>query len=363
MSSDDPQDPPRTHRWFRREQPASTARREDHPVTVQAPSGSAPDPEALQEQICAALAGWPVATLKLVGSLEEKGKIPRPPGRFLRAVLGHLVDTTLCTCRGYRCTSRSCIGHQLLGRRARGPDVDGEAWSPLAVRASNTKTGVCQKGGRIGAELLFVGHEAVRQLPRLIEVLRDPPPPPEQHPPITWNTVQYLQLDEDRELRWRKASEDGGGVPPLALDLLTEPRVRKGRLTLTFLSPTPLVRRLERGVVVPELPLVIDRMTRGMGAWMGRTGHKGPRLPVDDLLRVASAAQLGADNTRTVDIPGRLLGAQGNEPEDDESRVPSLMGSITWKGDFSGLAPLLRAVNQLGMGPGKQYGLGEVNVR
>jgi len=157
--------------------------------------------------------------------------------------------------------------------------------------------------------------------------------------------------------------DDGGAVPPLPLDLLNEPRIRKGRLTLTFLSPTPLVRRLERGVVVPELPLVIDRITRGMGAWMGRTGHKGPRLPVDDLLRVAAAAKLVADNTRTVEIPSRLLGAQGNEEEDEEARVPSLMGSITWKGDFSGLSPLLRAVHHLGMGPGKQYGLGEINVR
>ena len=96
---------------------------------------------------------------------------------------------------------------------------------------------------------------------------------------------------------------------------------------------------------------------------MGRTGHRGPRIPVDDCLRAVGAAELKADHTRVVDIPDQLLGADGSRKDEPPERSDALIGSATWTGQFRGIEPLLRLIHYVGMGPGRQHGLGDIVVR
>jgi len=180
--------------------------------------------------------------------------------------------------------------------------------------------------------------------------------------------VQALALDADGELRWKTVDPDAATPPLISIGELGEPKLRPKRLTMTFLTATPVARQGERGTPSDELALVLDRMTRSLGAWMGRTGHRGPRLPVDDILRTATGSKVSADHRRTLQVPDVLLAAPGAREFNPVARQESdgttaLTGSVTWTGDFAGIAPLLRAVSYLGMGPGRQHGLGQVAFR
>jgi len=94
-------------------------------------------------------------------------------------------------------------------------------------------------------------------------------------------------------------------------------------------------------------------------------------LPVDDILRAAGGVKVSADHRRTLLVPDVLLAAPGarafrpmeREGSETSDGTTALIGSITWSGDFSGLLPLFRAVQYLGMGPGRQHGLGQVAFR
>ncbi len=210
---------------------------------------------------------------------------------------------------------------------------------------------------------MFAGAESISALPDFIELMRGEPEAPPEEPSVEWQAIQHLALDEDGEACWRKASSDTIGSALLPLDRVTDPPVRRSRLVLTFLSSTPLGRRHETGMPSADMALIVDRMGRSLGAWMGRTGHRGPRLPIDDLLRCAGGVSLVADNSTVVRVTSALLGASGSQDEDGPTEVPALLGSMTFKGEFAGLTPLLRAISYLGMGPGRQHGLGQVTVR
>ena len=324
------------------------------------PGGAPPHHEQLAEQCRAALADWPVVLLKVVVRIEGRTDLGRHPARWLRRQLLGAVDERMCSCPGLRCTSASCPANRLLGRHGKGTSPDGEAWAPFVIRAADTMQGRIEERASLTAELVLAGRESVAALPELLAALADPPEPPPKAARITWSTIQALRL-RDGELVWRKV--DPKAEPPLLpLAELTHPIVRPGRLTLSFLSATPMSRLGERGTPTADFSLVADRLSRSLGAWMGRTGHKGPRLPVDDLLRLAAEAKVVADHSRVVQLPGMLLGASGSR-DGGEERTPSLLGSITWTGDFRGLAPVLRAGHYLGMGPGRQHGLGQISVR
>lgn len=363
---------PRTHRWFRmREGQAAANPREERPETklrAKVPRGDRVEDGQLQEQIRAALEGWPIVVLRLVGKVEgESVRVGRHPARWVRKDLVGIVDQILCTCPGLRCTEPRCTSNRLLGRHGKQGKADGEAWAPFVIRAADTAGGTIRQGRPITVEVVLAG-DATREIPRLLEALNAPGQPYDVHP-VRWGTVHALVLDDEAELRWRKVDPDAASPPLLPLTRLTEPRLRPSRLTMTFLTATPMARQGERGEPSAELSLVLDRMTRSLGAWMGRTGHRGPRLPVDDILRAANGSKLRSDDRRNLQVPDSLLSAPG--ARDGGSRPPSievqgttaLLGSITWTGDFAGLAPLLRAVQYLGMGPGRQHGLGQVAFR
>jgi len=323
------------------------------------PGGEPPPHEQLAEACRVALAGWPVVLLKLVVRIEGRTDLGRHPARWVRRQLLAAVDT-ICTCGGNRCTRDGCRANRLLGRHGKGPSPDGEAWAPFVIRAADTMQGRIEERASLTFELVLAGHQCVSELPALVAALSEPPPPPPNGARITWPTVQALRLREG-ELVWRKVDPDAA-PPLLPLDQLSRPVVRPGRLTLSFLSATPMGRQGEQGTPTADFSLVMDRLSRSLGAWMGRTGHRGPRLPVDDLLRLAAVAKVTADHSRTLSLPGMLLGAAGSRDVGDE-RTPALLGSITWTGDFRGLAPVLRAAHYLGMGPGRQHGLGQISIR
>ena len=114
----------------------------------------------------------------------------------------------------------------------------------------------------------------------------------------------------------------------------------------------------------PDLPLVVDRIGRTLSTWLKRSKHRGPLLPDADLLRAAAGAVLSANHTRIVAVPATLVGAESTERRvGPPEMVASLIGSATWTGDFRGLEPLFRAAAWVGMGPGRQNGLGELSVR
>jgi len=354
---------PRTHRWYKNQRPGARSAPEPERLQVTVPSGAMPDHGAVAQATLEALKDWPIVILKLVGTADAAVRVGRHPGRWLRKHIGHSIDAGLCSCGGPRCHLSDCKANRLIGRHAITSKPDAEAWAPLVVRAANTDTGKIKIGQPLRCELVFAGAASISALPDLLELLQGAPEAPPNEPSIQWNTIQYLSLDEDGEPRWRKASPDTVSSAQLALDRITEPAIRPSRLVVTFLSSTPLGRRHETGLPNTDLALIVDRMGRSLGAWMGRTGHRGPRLPIDDLLRCAGACTLVADNTTVVRVTSALLGSSGSQDEEGPEEVPALLGSITFKGQFEGLTPMLRAVSYLGMGPGRQHGLGQVTVR
>ncbi|MBJ93643.1 MAG: hypothetical protein CMP23_04125 [Rickettsiales bacterium] len=354
---------PRTHRWYKNQRPGGRREPEPERLRVRVPQGKVEDPARVAEATREALKGWPVVVLKLVGTPDESFRIGRHPGRWLRKYIGHCIDSELCSCQGPRCILPECKAHRLIGRHAVSTKPDGEAWAPWVIRAAGTATGSIKKGQPIRCELVFAGAESVAVLPDFLRMLRGQPQAPPREPNVDWGTIQNLVLDADGEGRWRKSEPESIASALLPLERLTEPALRPRRLVVTFLSTTPLGRREETGIPSGNLPLFIDRVGRSMGAWMGRTSHRGPRLPIDDLLRCASEATLVADNTNLVRVTSALLGAAGSQTADGPIDVPALLGSMTFKGDLSGLAPLLRAASYLGLGPGRQHGLGQIALR
>jgi hypothetical protein len=369
--SDEKMTHPRTHRWFRRpdDAPPPRASEDDVVPVIEAsvPEGKAVPPGQLQSDIRAALAVWPIVVLRIVGSVKvDELKVGKQPARWLRKDLVGIVDAVLCSCRGDRCVEDRCTANRLLGRHGKTGRADGEAWAPFVVRAADTVTGTLDKGGRIGYELVLVGA-ATLEIGRLIEAFSQQNQPYDQHP-VRWQTVQALALDEERGLRWKKVDPEAAVPPLISIGDLSEPKLRPRRLTMTFLTATPMARQGERGQPSADFALVLDRMTRSLGAWMGRTAHRGPRLPVDDILRASNGSRVTADHRRTLQVPDVLLAAPGARDfrpmaREDSDGTTALLGSITWTGEFAGLAPLLRAIQYLGMGPGRQHGLGQVAFR
>ena len=350
-------DKPRTHKWVRREGGPAPVRKVRR-LEARIPDGDAPDPQQLAESIRAALAGWPICVLRVSGKIRGRAKLGRHPGRWLRNELGYVVDEALWSSPGPRANRDDCHAFRLLGRHGKGFLPDGEAWSPLALRPHGMPTGSVENAD-FTAELAFAGLAALRSLPRLVDVLRNDPPSPPAGADVAWTSIQGLHCDEDGDLRWRKFADE---APYLPLDKLAEPRVRRTRLVMAFHTSTPVTLRGEGGEPSVELPFVLDRMTRSFGAWMGRTGHKGPRLPVDDILRAAAVTEVAQNNTHIVEIPQVLLTAEGSRAVAGDDASRALAGEITWRGDFVGLAPLLRAAAWIGMGPGRQHGLGQIGI-
>ncbi len=356
------EDRPRTHRWYKNQRPSA---REPEParLRVRVPEGEVADHEQVAEATREALAHWPIVVIKLVGTASESIRVGRHPGRWLRKHIGHSIDASLCSCQGPRCILPDCKANRLIGRHAVSSKPDGEAWAPLVVRAAGTDTGKVKAGQPIRCELVFAGKQSISVLPDFIEMLQGEPEAPPMEPAVRWNAIQHLILDEDGEPAWRKSNRETIPSALLPLERLVEPVVRPSRLVVTFLSSTPMGRRHETGLPSADLTLLVDRMGRSLGAWMGRTAHKGPRLPIDDLIRCAAGASLVADNTTVVRVTSSLLGAAGSQDEEGPIEVPALLGSMTFKGHFLGLAPLLRACTYLGMGPGRQHGLGQITLR
>jgi len=354
----DPADKPRTHKWVRRDGEPAPVRTVRRRLAANVPDGDAPASDALAESIRAALADWPICVLRVAGRIPGRAKLGRHPGRWLRNELGYVVDETLWSSPGPRANRDDCHAFRLLGRHGKGFLPDGEAWSPMVLRPHGMPTGNIDNAD-FTVEMAFAGLAALRSLPLLVEVLRGDPPKPPNGPGVKWNSVQALHCDEDGDLRWKKFADE---APWLPLDKLAEPRVRKTRMVMAFHTSTPVTLRGEAGDPTVELPFIMDRMTRSFGAWMGRTGHKGPRLPVDDILRVAATAEVAQNNTQVVEIPQVLLTAEGTRGQVADDRSKALTGEITWRGDFTGLAPLLRAAAWVGMGPGRQHGLGQIGI-
>ena len=354
--------PPRTHRWYKNQRVASPAEEPDQ-LRVRVPHGEVTDQEQVAEATREALINWPVVLLKLVGTTDEGFRIGRHPGRWLRKHIGHSIDAALCSCQGPRCVLPHCRANRLIGRHAVSIKPDGEAWAPLVVRAAGTDTGKIKAGQPIRCELVFAGEQSVSVLPDFVEMLQNQAEAPPAEPVVNWTTVQHLILDDDDEPAWRKSTRETLPSALLPLERLADPIVRPTRLMVTFQSSTPMGRRHETGLPSADLTLMIDRLGRSLGAWMGRTAHKGPRLPIDDLIRCAAGASLVADNTTVVRVTSALLGAAGSQDEEGPVEVPALLGSMTFKGDFQGLAPILRVASYLGMGPGRQHGLGQITIR
>jgi hypothetical protein len=362
---------PRTHRWFKPPEHVTARASEgnDAPAVIEVsiPAGEPVGSEQLQAGIRAALAGWPIAVLRVVGYVKgHQLKVGLQPARWLRKDLVGIVDAVLCTCRGDRCVEDQCTANRLLGRHGKTGKADGEAWAPFVVRAADTVTGNLEQGARIGYELVLVGA-ATREIGRLIEAFSQENQPYEFHP-VRWQAVQALTLGDDETLRWKTVDPAAATPPLVSIGDIVEPKLRRKRLTMTFLTATPVARQGESGAPSADLVLVLDRMTRSLGAWMGRTAHRGPRLPVDDILRAAGGTRVSADHRRTLLVPDALLAAPGARDfrpmgGEESDGTTALLGSITWSGDFSGLFPLLRAVQYLGMGPGRQHGLGQVAFR
>lgn len=350
-----------TEKWFRWEQRPPLPDLPVPQLKAFVPEGAPPAAALIADRTAQALAGWPILSLRLLGSMRGNQAFGNNPGRWARAHLGEVIDA-YCICKGDRCRYDDCPAGQLMGRHATEGRAEGEAWAPLVVRATDLPTGKVTERTSLKMEVVLAGEESINQAPMLIHALQDLPPPPPKAPVVTWSTIQALVLGDEGELRFRKV--DLSGPPPLLqLEQLAEPKVRRTRLTMTFLTATPMSRLGEEGQPTADLPLIVDRMTRSMGAWMGRTGHKGPRLPVDDLLRAAAEATISSDNSRIVEIPAAMMGAAGAREPGSTARVPALTGSITWTGEFTAIAPLLRAAHHLGMGPGRQHGLGQIVIR
>lgn len=354
MANDD--EKPRTHKWVRRDGVVRRPVREPQALRARVPGGEAPESEQLADSIRAALAGWPIVVLRVVSHCRKAARMGRHPGRWVRTQVGIVIDEGLGAGDGERCTDPRTPAYKLLGRHGLGAKPDGEAWSPLVLRTASIEEGEHPPGSHITFEVVLAGKDATAEAPSLVAGFYDPP----EAFALEISTVQALLLDDDGEPRWRKLPANPTEIPLVAMDRLSEPRVRSGRMVLNFASATPMARQGEEGLVNAQFSLVADRMCRSFGAWMGRTAHKGPRMPVDDILRTAATVETINDTTRLVEIPVRLLAAEGVHTDD---RVPALLGSATYRGDFTGMAPLFRAAFWLGMGPGRQHGLGQLTFR
>lgn len=347
---------PRTHTWRRREQPALEPEAPAGRITVEVPPGEAPPADVLAERIRAALRGWPVVILRAVGTLNGKAKPGPWRGNWLRAQIGDIVDRTL----------RRDAANALLGAHTPGRVVGG-AWAPIAIRTSPLGDERIKPNGDVRIEIVLHGR-AARASGALVDALLDPAGGLADEPGfVRWRTVQHLTVDDDGDPRWR-AAQPGVPSPIVPLERIKEPKVRSRRVMVTFHSPAAIARRDEQGEPWPDFVVLIDRIGRTLSTLLKRSKHEGPRLPDEDLLRAAANAKLVANHTRVVQVPGALVGAEpprfdrrGPPPPDD--RVPSLIGIATFRGDFTALIPLLTAASWIGMGPGRQNGLGEISVR
>ena len=343
---------PRTHRWYRPPDRSSRDRSDEALLDVDFPPGAAPPADRIDAAVADALAGWPIIRLRLGGELRRKIAFGRNPGPRIHGIIANAVDGALCTC-GERCVRRSCPSHQLLGRHEVGPGSGiGDPWAPLALRVSMATHGKTLQGATTRIELVLAGP-AAHGADRIVAALGN-----DLDGDVDWKTIQYIQASETDEPRWRSAKKVPATDMLLPLDRVSEPRLRSSRLTWAFRSPTPLNRLGERGRPHAAFPVVLDRAGRGLATWMHRTGHRGPRLPAQDLLRAARSVEVAADHTRVVELETRRVGGVAEGPES----VGSLLGNVTWKGDFTAFARLLRAVHYVGMGPARAHGFGEVEL-
>ncbi len=347
-----------TRTWRRRDaapptEPAAPAGR----ITVQAPKGDAPPADVLAARIRASLAGWPVVVLRATGTVNGKARPGQWRGLWLRSQIGEIIDRTL---------SREA-GLALLGVHTPGR-VYGGAWAPIALRTSPLGEDRLKPDSDVCIEIVLHGR-AAHAAGELVRALLNPAGGAAKADGfVRWRTVQHLVCDEGEEPRWRPCAPK---VPAalLAVDRLTEPKIRARRVMVTFQSPTVIARRGEDGEPWPDFMLLVDRMGRTLSTLLDRSGHTGPRMPDDDLLRAAASARLVANHTRLVQTPSTIAGAEPprldrrSPTPPPEEQLPLLVGSATFSGDFEGLRPLLRAVSWLGMGPGRQNGLGEISIR
>jgi hypothetical protein len=368
MAGRDSDDIPKTRTWRRGEalpSPEPPASR----IVVEVPPGPAPDGKDLADRVRASLAGWPVVVLRLVGRTNEVANPGTWKGRWLRGQIGLLVDATV----------HPDAAFTLLGPHDPGTRISGGAWAPIAIRSSTLPDGRLSEGTDIRAEVVLHGR-AAHHAGQLVQALMAPSLDRVVEPSlIEWSTVQHLTCDDDGDLRWRTSGIDARPTF-LPMDRIQEPSIRKTRLMMTFLSPAAIAQRGEVGEAWPELPVIVDRIGRTLSTWLKRSKHRGPLLPDGDLLRAAAAARLVANHTRAVPLAPSLVGAEpppvperrgppgrrGPPPPPPpiiQERVPALVGSATWAGQFEGLIPLLRAASWVGMGPGRQNGLGEISVR
>jgi hypothetical protein len=324
---------------------------------VDVPQGDAPPAEVLAERIRASLRGWPVVVLKASGTLNGKGKPGPWRGLWLRSQIGEIVDRTL---------SRDA-GLALLGAHTPGRVVGG-AWAPIALRTSTLGDERLKADGDVRVEIVLTGR-AAHASGELIRALLSPAGGLAQEPGfVRWERVQHLVCEDGRDARWRKCAPSVAATL-VPMDRLTEPKVRKRRVLVNFQSPAVIARKDEVGVPWPDFVVLVDRIGRTLSTLLKRSKHEGPRLPDEDLLRVAATATLVQNHTRIVQVPGSLVGAE--PPRMDrrmttpppEEQVASLAGSATFSGDFTALQPLLQAASWIGMGPGRQNGLGEIAVR
>ncbi len=341
---------PRTHRWFNRPDARHADRGLPPPIDVAVPPGAPADTPVIDAAVADALRGWPIVRLRLVGDLRRKTAFGRNPGPRLHGWVCGAVDRALCTC-GLKCVRRSCPSHQLLGRHEVGPGSGiGDPWAPIALRASMAMQGKGVIGATTRIELILAGRSA-RDADQLVRALGN-----DRDGDVDWRTIQYIRASAEDEPRWRSAKKVPAEDMLLPLADVAEPRARSGRLTWAFLSPTTLNRLGEVGTPHAAFPLVLDRAGRGLATWMHRTGHRGPRLPADDLLRAARSIEIAADHTRVVELAARSVGGVSEGPD----AIGSLLGNVTWKGDFAPFERLLRALHYVGMGPARAHGFGEV---
>lgn len=347
-----------TRTWRRRDaaprpEPAAPAGR----ITVAVPKGDAPPASVLSERIRSALRGWPVVVLRASGTLNGKAKVGPWRGLWMRSQIGELVDRTL---------SRDA-GLALLGAHTPGRVIGG-AWAPIAIRTSPLGEDRIRPDSDVRIEIVLHGRAAHASGELIRALLKPAGGLAGEEGFVRWRTIQHLVCDDAGEARWR-ACEPKVAATLLPLDRLTEPRVRSRRVMVNFQSPGAIARRGEAGEPWPEFVVLVDRIGRTLSTLLKRSNHSGSRLPDDDLLRVAGSARLVANHTRVVEVPAALVGA--DPPRFDrrsptpppEELVASLIGSATFSGEFEGLKPLLQAATWMGMGPGRQNGLGEISIR
>jgi|GEM_PF-1738171 len=364
MAGPDKNDPPKTRTW-RRGDAAPMPEAPKSRIQVEVPAGAPPDPDELAAAVRRSLAGWPVVVLRVVGRTTDKVSPGSWKGRWLRGQIGLLADASM----------HEDAARTLLGPHEPGSRISGGAWAPIALRTSAIPDGRLAQGTDIRAEIVLHGR-AAHHAGQLVAALLEPDRGRLEEPcHLEWSTVQHLTCDEDGDLRWRK-SLPGARPTFVPMDQISEPSVRKSRLLMTFHSPVAIAQRGEVGDPWPDLPLIVDRIGRTMSTWLKRSKHRGPLLPDGDLLRAAAAARLVANHTREVQLPPAMVGAEppapprrvpGKRPPPPppniQERVAGLVGSATWSGSFAGLTPLLCAASWIGMGPGRQNGLGEITVR